>query len=227
MLTQWSDQSCEYYGIEGGSEYNGYDYYTNQISTLYSAGVPIYFQYFDTPNYGMCIQYIATLPPSESQNFTYFLTYQNSTGYLLEYKISGTELCCGIANYSGCACPNGVVAPSVYVYANSSVFYSNYYILSENDWPNGFFGEYCPTGFSNFYASAPTFAPFSSLSSSDSTSSNGLSVSESIAIASGVLFFLSFLLNVCLIYGIKSNRFSKNQSYHSPLDDLLLSQEKS
>lgn len=220
LLAQWSDQTCEYYGIEGGSAYNGYDYYTNEILSLYDSGVPIYYEYIESQVYGLCIQYIASLPHTESQNFTYFLTYQNSTGYLLEYAIRGEELCCGIANYTGCACPNGVEAPSVYVYANSTVQYSNYQVFeSGNIWPAGFFGLYCPSGFSTTFTAAPSAAP---TGSAPSSSSSGIDVSVALAILFGLLFTVSAGINLFLYWTIAHKDTTANSNSVSLRDPLLI-----
>jgi hypothetical protein len=213
LLAQWSDQTCEYYGIEGGSTFNGYDYYTNEILSLYYSGVPIFYEYIDSSVYGLCIQYIATLPPTESQNFTYYLTYQNSTGYLLEYAIRGEELCCGIANYTGCACPNGVVASSVHVYANSTVQYSNYQVFeSSSVWPSGFFGLYCPSGFSSSFTAAPSASPTSA-----PCSSSGINVSDVLAISFGILFTISVGLNIFLYWFISTQNTPSTNSSSVPL----------
>ena len=170
--------------------------------------MPIYYEYFESQVYGLCIQYIASLPPTESQNFTYFLTYQNSTGYLLEYAIRGEELCCGIANYTGCACPNGVEAPNVYVYANSTVQYSNYQVFETSSiWPTGFFGLYCPSGFSTAFTAAPSAAP----TGSPSTSS-GINVSEVFAILFGLLFAVSVGINLFLYWTIANKDTTTNSS---------------
>ncbi len=83
MQAHYTTQSCTYGPIEGESPYTGYDYYTTLLMSLYNAGIPIYFDFVDSPEYGVCLQYTAT-PPWESDDeprvLTYTLTFQNSTG---------------------------------------------------------------------------------------------------------------------------------------------------
>lgn len=84
LLAYYNTQTCMSGPIEGDSPYNGYDYYTNLLLSLYYSGTPIYFQYVELPDYGTCLQYTATPPwPFDDlpRDLKYTVTFQQSTGY--------------------------------------------------------------------------------------------------------------------------------------------------
>lgn len=186
MLAHYNDQTCTYSQIEGESPYPGYDYYQSMLLSLYYSGIPVYFDYVNLPDYGLCLQYTATPPwPSddEPRDLTYTLTFQNSTGYLLIYALIGTEYCCpGLNLY----CPNSGPCDDgsmpLLTQANTTSFYGPYQIYEADSWSDGFFGPYCPFP-------------------SDSTSSSGggeMSTSTVLAILFGVLFALAVMVIVGL-----------------------------
>jgi hypothetical protein len=190
MLAHYNDQTCTYSQIEGESPYPGYDYYQNLLLSLYYGGIPVYFEYVDLPDYGLCMQFTAT-PPWISddlpRSLTYTLTFQNSTGYLLIYALVGTEYCCPGLNLF---CPNSGLCsdgsePQL-TQANTTSYYGPYQIYANDSWSPGFFGPYCPFTTTAAYSSG----------------SSGLSTSEVLAIVFGALFALAVAVIGWLVVGL-------------------------
>jgi hypothetical protein len=179
FLAGYNAQNCTEGEVEGYEPYPGYDYYQSELVALYELGVPIEFVVVILPEYGLCLRYSAVLPwdnPSLPRYLTYTLTFQNSTGYLIEYDLIGTEYCCydTITLY----CPNkglcydGSTPQLTYAQTNQSL--SNYQIYNESKWSPGFFGNYCP-----FSSSTSTVT----VTSGDDDNSNQVITSYMIALS--------------------------------------------
>ena len=78
----------------------------------------VYFEEADYMDYGNCLIYTIPMPwdyPDTCQRaLNYTLVYQKSTGYLVQYSVTGTEYCCG--DTGTCVdfqlyCDDGVTAP--------------------------------------------------------------------------------------------------------------------
>lgn len=148
MLAGYDTQTCAYGEVEGNVPFPGYDYYSNYLLLLYDMGVPITFENVTLPELGVCLRYSAPVPwnnPQLPRNLTYTLTFQNSTGYLIEYQLHGTEYCCPdmFCPNSG-LCPDGS-APQLII-ANTDQQLYGYQVFSNASWPSGFFDAYCPFG---------------------------------------------------------------------------------
>lgn len=190
MLAHYNDQTCTYSQIEGESPYPGYDYYQNLLLSLYYSGIPVYFDYVDLPDYGLCLQYTATPPwisDDEPRSLTYTLTFQNSTGYLIIYALVGTEYCCpGLNLY----CPNSGLCEDgsapLLTHANTTALYGPYQIYEEDSWSEGFFGPYCP------------------FPSSSSSSGDGIHTVTVLAIIFGVLFALAVIVIIGLLVKLRA-----------------------
>lgn len=192
MLASYTTQTCTYGSVEGYSPYPGYDFYTSYILYLYSQNAPITFDYITLPEYGTCLKYTAPVPWNNNQlprNMTYTLIYQQSTGYLIEYNLIGTEYCCleGYCPNEG-LCNDGSEPFLTYAMTNQTLY--GYQIFNSTSWPQNFFQPYCP------------FPSTTSLSSS----SKKLSIGDALAILFGLLLALAFSSIVALYYQIKSLR---------------------
>lgn len=187
MLAHYNDQTCTYSQIEGESPYPGFDYYQNLLLSLYYSGIPVYFDYIDLPDYGLCLQFTAT-PPWISEDLpralTYTLTFQNSTGLLVIYALIGTEYCCpGLNLYCPNSGPCDDGSQPLLTQANTTSFYGPYQIYTADSWSEGFFGPYCPFP-------------------SDNTSSSGGGSSWSMSAVLTILFGTLFALAVIVIFGL-------------------------
>jgi hypothetical protein len=190
LLAQYPTQGCYYGTVEGHSPYPGYDFYSNYIYYLYQTKMNVTFEYITLPDYGLCLKYTSPVPwnnPDLPRNMVYTLVYQNSTGYLLQYNLIGTEYCC--ANGAGCPnegqCADGTDPVLTLAMTNQTLF--GYQIFTEDSWPKGFFNPYCP-----FTSSTPV----TSSSSSDSHLRQG----DAFAILFGLLFFGAAAVSVVMLF---------------------------
>lgn len=149
-FVDYGTQACYYNPIEGDASYPGPTYYSGLLEEYYNMGMTIYFSYVMMEGYGVCLQYSVLAPwdnPVLPRNITYTLTFQNSTGYLLEYILSGTEYCCfGLAGEGQTYCPNSGNCTDgstpQQIYTVSGTYYNNYDVFS--NWPTDFFTALCP-----------------------------------------------------------------------------------
>ena len=187
LLAQYNTQTCLYGDVEGGSSYPGYNFYTSYIGYLYSINVTITFEYITLPEYGTCLKYTAPVPwnnPALPRDMVYTLIFQNSTGYLLQYNLVGTEYCCANA-----FCPNeglcsdGSQPQLTYAMTNQTLY--GYQVFSEASWPAGFFDPYCP---------------FPQASTNDNNSNSHLKTGEAFAILLGLLFFGAAAVSVVMMF---------------------------
>lgn len=174
MLAYYDTQTCFYGNVEGGSSYPGYDYYQSTLLGLYYSNIPVQFEYVTLPDYGLCLRYSALMPwsnPALPRALTYTVTFQNSTGYLIEYDLTGTEYCCPGANFG---CPNSGLCPDgsapVLTLANTNQTLYGYQIFQSNSWPSGFFSNACP------------------FSQDNDDDKNGLAIGDALAILFALLF---------------------------------------
>jgi len=149
-MISYDTQACYNNPIEGDTSYPGPNYYIDLMELYYNAGLPVYFSYVTVEGYGVCLQYTVNAPwnnPDLPRDINYTLTFQNSTGYLLDYVLSGTEYCCfGEAGGGQDYCPNSGnctdgSAPQQ-VYTISGTYYRDYELFT--DWPVDFFTSSCP-----------------------------------------------------------------------------------
>ena len=211
FLAYYNTQQCMTGEVEGNSPFTGYDYYQNLVLQLYYSGTPIFFEYVTLPDYGLCVTYITSPPwdnPALPRNITYSLTFQNSTGYLIYYEVSGTEYCCVNENLycpnSG-NCSDGTVP--VQIFSNATQLTDSYQIYDASAWPNDFFGAYCP-----FEQSVVTNDDNTVNSIDDDGSNNDDKVSSgyrSATIAFVILFIFSFIGNIALVYWIRTKLGAK------------------
>jgi hypothetical protein len=161
MRILYGSQMCAYNSIEGGGGFQGYDYWQQSFLQYQELNYPLYFQYKNDSQYGLCLEYAV----DPGGNVTYTLIFQNSTGYLLNYISQGHELCCPDGVTCGhVICPGN--KPPVHVSDYSNTAYSNYIVLGDNyTWSSGFFDQpNCP--YSNtfgFPTSTPTKSPSTKL----------------------------------------------------------------
>ena len=148
LLVAYNTQTCSYGEVEGNSPFPGYNYYQNEILSLYYSGIPIQFEYIEEPVYGLCLKYSAPVPwnnPDLPRNITYTVIFQNSTGYLISYSLIGTEYCCFGTNLycpnSG-NCSDGTIPQLTFAQTNQTLY--GYQIFNASSWPTGFFSEDCP-----------------------------------------------------------------------------------
>lgn len=148
LLVSYNTQTCTTGAVEGNSPFPGYNFYQEEIMQLYNSGIQISFEYVEKPVYGVCLQYSAIVPwfnPSLPRDLVYTLVFQNSTGYLVEYSLVGTEYCCFGTNFycpnSG-NCSDGSVPQLTYASTNQTQY--NYAIFTEESWSQGFFSQDCP-----------------------------------------------------------------------------------
>lgn len=146
LLAQYATQSCVTGDIEGASSFSGYDFYRNYLMLLYSLNITITFDNFTFDAYGPCMVFTAPAlwnNPALPRKLVYTLIFQNSTGYLMQYSVAGTEYCC-----NDMVCPNDGLcsdgtAPFL-TYASTNQTLSKYQLFSSASWPSGFFKPFCP-----------------------------------------------------------------------------------
>ena len=188
LLAEYTSQTCTTGEVEGGAPYPGYDFYTEYIFSLYYSNITVYYQNITRPGYGSCLQYSAYAPwdnPALPRNLIYTLVYQESTGYMIEYSLNGTEYCClnGDCPNSG-NCADGSVPLLTVANTNQTMF--GYQIFTEDSWPAGFFDPYCPFDQTN--------------SDSNSNNDHHFKMGEAFALLFGLLFFGAAAVSVVMLF---------------------------
>ena len=147
LVIYYESQTCYSSSVEGESSYPGDTYYASLLTAYYSYEIPIYFEYVNVPNFGTCLQYTALAPwynPALPRSINYTLTFQNSTGYLLDYVLSGTEYCCFSGANKYCPnegnCTDGSQPQQIYTV--SGTYYRDYSLFTSFD--ESFFEVTCP-----------------------------------------------------------------------------------
>ena len=172
LMVFYNTKSCIESAVEGGQDYPGYNYYRTLLENFYSSGIPIYFQYVTCPDpeYGECLEYTAIPPwfnPDLPRNITYTLSFQNSTGYLLDYVLKGTEMCCYNNGESFCPneglCADGSIPQKIYTVSGS--YYRNYALFTS--WDENFFQVTCPYNNNSQTSSTTTTSSTTSVSAGD------------------------------------------------------------
>jgi hypothetical protein len=133
MQMKVSDGQCDFWPIEGGTSYMGYDYYANLILSLNSIGTPVYFSTSTDPEYGNITSYTVPLI-----NFGGVVNYTASFfdgNKLLYYIADGNQWCClDYCAEEGEPCREG--GTSRYSRTYSEVKYTNYVVYDDDYvWP--------------------------------------------------------------------------------------------
>jgi hypothetical protein len=152
LYAQYGSKSCSFSPSEGGTPYQGYDYYTNAV-LAFSAdpNTTVYFEEMYYPDYGDCLVYSVPVPwpydsPVYPRKMNYTIIYQKSTNYLVQYSLKGTEYCC--ADTGTCVdqqlyCNDG--SDPLLTFTTSDSYYSNYHIFDNNAYnSSSVLGAYCP-----------------------------------------------------------------------------------
>ena len=131
------DGYCQYWAIEGGTPYMGYDYYANEIVALYDSGTPVYYTESIDEVYGVLRSY--TVPLMNNDAIVNYTTTYTSDDLLLDYTAEGHQYCC-LSNCApkGTPCREGGESRLAKTYSN--VRYTDYVIYPDNyTWPNAMY----------------------------------------------------------------------------------------
>lgn len=134
---------CDFWPIEGGTDYTGYDYYANLIMDLYNMGSPVYYSTSADPEYGAITSYTASL--LNAGGIVNYTASFHDTDKLLYYIANGYQWCClDFCPGEGGVCREGGSARYSRTY--SEVKYTNYVVYEDNYvWPPSFlYAPECP-----------------------------------------------------------------------------------
>ena len=147
LVTDLLTRRCEFYPVEGGSAYGGYDYYRNFIQSAAAAGIPV--NQTNTSDFvrsgmsfGPANSWAATPPTGDPKRvLTYTVTFKAGTNEMIAYETAGIE-----------ELPNarGEMEPVNLVQSEIRTDYSDV-----DSFPDGFFD----TSSACFFESAPSPPP--------------------------------------------------------------------
>lgn len=208
LVIYYNTQTCLETGTEGNSDYPGDAYYASLLTSYYSIGIPIYLEYVNISDFGWCLQYTALAPWFNNalpRSINYTLTFQNDTGYLLDYVLSGTEYCCfsGVDKY----CPNEGNCTDgsqpQQIYTVSGTYYRDYSLFTSFD--ESFFEVACP---------------YTSVEASDNDSNDKLSSKVVVGIAFGSAIF-GFIIAIITYFFLPARYVANTFLAKKQADDLL------
>ena len=138
LVADLVSHECSYTAVEGGAEYQGYDFYRKYIQSQYS-NPDIEVTQLNTTNY---VRFDVSYGPASIWSFTpptadplriikYELVFRFETNELLSYALNGTE---ELPDKSGAM---------VYVDVSTVNIRTNYATMTES-WPKNFFSTECP-----------------------------------------------------------------------------------
>jgi len=136
LQLQVSSATCQYWNVEGGAPYPGYDYYTNLVLSMSAAGSYVYFTVTDSdPIYGNLTSW--TIPFPNADGIVNYTVSYTSNNWLVYYIAQGYQYCCAEA----CpgrdqSCRDG--STSAYAETFTQVHTYNYVVYPDNHtWPVG------------------------------------------------------------------------------------------
>lgn len=139
LIADYGSGFCEYFAVEGGAAFPGYDYYTNFV--LFYSNVPRTKIYYTVGN-GI-VSYSGSIPGGTT---VYTIIFNSTTNLLIEYSAIGTETCCPLMgpHYAFGNCIATGLPPEP-CRDSSIVTYSKYRIVNSSTWEDSFiFTPRCP-----------------------------------------------------------------------------------
>ena len=202
LQIMFHENVCNYWEVEGGSNFPGYDFYLNQILSLNATGGAVYYTNYTDPskNLGPVLYFTAPLV-NAGGIVNYTTAYSASTGLLLYYIADGYQYCCEdfCSGNLTASCREGSNAPHPQYTRSTTIQYRlNHLVYPESYlWPIGLFTKpSCPyaTSYCNGGTLCSTQQNDPSVSSTCDDDQKMRDVAVGVGVSLGVLLLISWVL---------------------------------